>query len=262
MRFWPFVALAVWAIGSAGAQLASAQPADAPAPTAAPSRVTTGVMHAIHATERLERTLAFYTDVFGITAPIRPFENPAVPVLTNSPGVSLRLAMLSLPGQGFNFELTEFSNVERRAAQASIVDPGAPHLKILVRDLAPVLAALDEQRAPIVTRSYAPVRVTTALGTVDAIFCRDPDGYLLEVIQVSADDAETLAGNAEASGNVVGAIMGVTVADLDESLAFWNGLLGFELEADPEFSAYPSLLDLRGVKCRIAYRTAHRCLPG
>src|SRR5690606_9816800 len=116
---------------------------------------------------------------------------------------------------------------------ASIVDPGAPHMKIFVRDLAPVVAALDERRAPIVTRSAAPVPVTTAQGTVQAILCRDPDGYLVEVVEVAAPDPIADAS----SGNVVGAIMGLTVADLDASLEFWNGLLGFDLEADPEFSS-------------------------
>jgi catechol 2,3-dioxygenase-like lactoylglutathione lyase family enzyme len=248
MRLLPLAALAVLSMGTAGAQ----------PPPAAPSAATIGFMHAIHATEDLETTLAFYTDVFGLTAPVQPFMNPAVPVLTNSPGVSLRLAMLSLPGQGFNFELTEFSNVERRAAQASIVDPGAPRIKILVRDLAPVVAVLDERHAPIVTRSASPVEVTTALGTVQAILCRDPDGYLVEVVEVS--DAET-AGNTP-SGNVVGAIMGITVADLDESLEFWNGLLGFDLEADPEFSNDAAMLDLLGIKGRIEFRTAQGVVPG
>jgi hypothetical protein len=72
----------------------AAQEAVRPAPV-------TGFMHAIHATDDIEKTLAFYTRVFGLAADIRPFANAAVPILTDSPGVILRVAMMRLPGDGF-----------------------------------------------------------------------------------------------------------------------------------------------------------------
>src|SRR5690606_19120157 len=154
--------------------------------------------------------------------------------LTDSPGVTLRIAMLRIPGEGLSFELTEFENVERETVRPAIVDAGAPHMKILVRDLTPVVAALDARNVSIATRSQRPVRVRTSLGEVEAIVFRDPDGYLVEAVQL----ADAPAGD----GNVVGAIMGLTVADLDATLAFWNGRLGFELEADAGFTSDPALL--------------------
>ena len=233
---------------------AAAQPA--PTESAPPSATTVGFMHAIHATNQLDETLAFYTEVFGLSGEARPFPNPAVAILTNSPGVSLRVAMLRLPGEGFNFELTEFTNVPRSPAQPSIVDPGAPHMKILVHDLAPVMSALDKLGATIVTRSSAPVRVSTELGTVEAIFFRDPDGYLVEAVQ------PTRQGGAATDTNVLGAIMGLTVADLDASLEFWHGLLGFDLERDEAYSSDAAMLDLFGVKGNVAFRTARGVVPG
>lgn len=227
-----------------------------PGATAPPSAATVGFMHAIHATNNVQTTLAFYTEVFGVKAEVRPFENPAVAILTDSPGAKLRIAMLRLPGQGFNFELTEFGNVPRTPAQPSIVDPGAPHMKILVRDLKPVLEGLDKVGASILTRSTRPVRVTTAqLGAVDAILFRDPDGYLVQAVQTAAPDGT-------ADGNVVGSIMGLTVADLDASLAFWNGQLGFSLERDGGYSSDAATLDLLGVKGKVEFRTAHGVVPG
>ena len=44
----------------------------------------------------------------------RPFPNPGVPALTNSPGVTLRLGTLRLPNAGFGMELTEFSAADRK----------------------------------------------------------------------------------------------------------------------------------------------------
>ena len=235
----------------AGAQTApTAGPAAVP-----PSAATVGFMHAIHATNNVETTLAFYTEVFGVRADVRPFENPAVAILTDSPGVKLRVAMLRFPGHGFNFELTEFTNVTRTPAQPAIVDPGAPHMKVLVRDLKPGSRG-STSRATIVTRSTKPVRVKTAqLGSVDAIFFRDPDGYLVEAVQTSPPEGAN-------EGNVVGSIMGLTVADLDTSLAFWHGQLGFDLERDGPYSKDAAMLDLFGVKGNIEFRTAHGVVPG
>jgi catechol 2,3-dioxygenase-like lactoylglutathione lyase family enzyme len=248
MRPMRFVALPILLASAA----ATAQTARAPAP---PSPVTVGFMHAIHATNRVDATLAFYTRVFGLSTEIRPFENPAVPILTNSPGVKLRVAMLQLPGDGFNFELTEFTNFKRTPAQASIVDPGAPHMKILVSDLAPVLAGLDAVGATIVTRSAAPVRVTTEHGTFRAIFVRDPDGYLVEAVEVPG-------GAASADGNVRGSIMGLTVADLDASLAFWRDQLGFSFGSPTPTSSDASMLDLFGIKGKVSFRTVSGVVPG
>ena len=249
---WSAVLPILLASSSAGAQTApTAGPAAVP-----PSAATVGFMHAIHATNNVETTLAFYTEVFGVRADVRPFENPAVAILTDSPGVKLRVAMLRFPGHGFNFELTEFTNVTRTPAQPAIVDPGAPHMKVLVRDLKPVLVGLDKAHATIVTRSTKPVRVKTAqLGSVDAIFFRDPDGYLVEAVQTSPPEGAN-------EGNVVGSIMGLTVADLDASLAFWHGQLGFDLERDGPYSKDAAMLDLFGVKGNIEFRTAHGVVPG
>jgi catechol 2,3-dioxygenase-like lactoylglutathione lyase family enzyme len=226
-------------------------------PPAKPSTgvATVGFMHAIHATSEIEKTLAFYTEVFGVTGEIRPFQHVAVPILTDSPGVSLRVSMLRLPGRGFNFELTEFSGVPRTPAQPQIWDPGAPHMKVLVRDIEPVVAAIRKGNAPVMTTSGAPVRVTTSLGPTKAIFFRDPDGYLVEAIQVPAP------GDAP-EGNVIGAMMGVTVENVETAMAFWRDLLGFELTGDPNFSTDPAMLDLMGVGRGGSFRTVSGVVPG
>jgi glyoxylase I family protein len=226
------------------------------APAAPPGSATIGFMHAIHATSTVEKTLAFYTDVFGLSGQVRAFPNEAVPILTDSPGVSLKVSMLNIPGQGFNFELTEFSNVPRTPAQPEIWDPGAPHMKILVRDIEPVVAAIKKLDAPILTMSRTPVVLSTPIGRVKAIMFRDPDGYIVEAVQPDAP------GDAPAAGNVVGAIMGVTVEDMDTAMKFWRGLLGFELAGDTKFSTDPAMLDLFGVKKGGSFRAVNGVVPG
>jgi catechol 2,3-dioxygenase-like lactoylglutathione lyase family enzyme len=236
--------------------------AQAPAPAPA-GAATVGFMHAIHATNVVEKTLAFYTEVFGLSGQVRPFANEAVPILTDSPGVTLKVSMLQLPGQGFNFELTEFSNTARTPAQPQLWDPGAPHMKIFVRDLAPVVAAVKKLHAPILTSSGGPVTAETPLGTVTGIFFRDPDGYIVQAAQAASVPADAPSASADPpTGNVVGAMMGLTVEDMDTAMRFWRDMLGFDLKGDPAFLTTPSALDLMGVPKGGSFRSVTGVVPG
>src|SRR4051812_17672260 len=71
-----------------------------------------GLMHAIHSTNDVEKTLAFYQNVFALNGQVRGFDPKGPRILTNSPTATLRVAMTNLPG-AFNFELTEFGDLER-----------------------------------------------------------------------------------------------------------------------------------------------------
>ena len=128
-------------------------------------------------------------------------------------------------------------------------------MKIIVRDLDAVVAAAKKVNAPIVTSGGAPVTVATSIGTARAIIMRDPDGYFVQAIQgTPAADAP--------DGQVLGAIMGVTVRDMDETLKYWNGLLGLALEADSNFSNDAAMLTLLGLPKNASYRTAGGLISG
>ena len=145
---------------------APAQSSPSPSPTKALS-------HAIHAVDDLDTTLAFYRSVFGLNGTPEDFPNPAVPLLTNAPGVTLRLSMLSLPG-GMRFELTHFKGLERKAAQARYTDPGPASLVFYVRDIDAAVANAKKANAPIVTTGGAPVEIATAKGKARSISCATP----------------------------------------------------------------------------------------
>src|SRR5262245_55549448 len=83
-----------------------------------------GLMHAIHSTNDVEKTLAFYQSVFALNGQVRGFDPKGPRILTNSPTASLRVAMTQLRG-AFNFELTQFGDLERQMnKQPDIQDPG------------------------------------------------------------------------------------------------------------------------------------------
>jgi catechol 2,3-dioxygenase-like lactoylglutathione lyase family enzyme len=214
-----------------------------------------GLMHAIHSTNDVDKTLAFYQAVFGLSGQVRPFQATGPQILTDSPGATLRVAMTQLKG-GFNFELTEFGNVQRQLGkQPDIADPGAPMMKIIVRDLEAVVTAAKKVNAPIITKGAVPVTVPTSVGMTKAIIMRDPDGYFVMAIQgTPAADAP--------EGAVLGAIMGLTIRDTDETLKYWNGILGLELEADKAFASDTAMLDLMGLPKGASYRTTGGLISG
>jgi catechol 2,3-dioxygenase-like lactoylglutathione lyase family enzyme len=214
-----------------------------------------GLMHAIHSTNDIDKTLAFYQSVFGLAGQVRPFQSTGPQILTDSPGATLRVAMTQLKG-AFNFELTQFGNVERQMnKQPEIADPGAPMMKIIVRDIEAVVAAAKKANAPILTKNGMPVTVPTSLGNAKSIIMRDPDGYFVQAIQGTA-------GADAADGAVLGAVIGLTVRDMDETLKYWNGLLGLELEADKKFSNDSAMLDLLGLPKNASYRMAGGLISG
>ena len=214
MRVLSIVALSASLLS--GALLAQV-PGFAPPAPAKPSAVTTGFMHAIHATNEVEKTLAFYRDVFGVDGQVRDFANQAVPILTNSPGVTLKVSMMTLPGQGFNFELTQFSNVERHPAQPQISDPGAPHMKFLVRDVDAVVANIKRAGA------HDHHHVASAGAREHPAWQCESD-LLPRPRRLHRRGGARCRAEADApAGNVLGSIMGLTVRDMEETTRFWSG---------------------------------------
>src|SRR2546423_11040453 len=159
--------------------------AQAPTPNPTNKVGVIGLMHAIHSTNDVEKTLAFYQNVFALNGQVRGFDPKGPRILTNSPTATLRVAMTNLRG-AFNFELTQFGDLERQMnKQPDIQDPGAPMMKILVRDLDAVVVNAKKANAPIVTKGGAPLMGPTPIGNARAIIMRDPDGYFVEAIQAT-----------------------------------------------------------------------------
>jgi catechol 2,3-dioxygenase-like lactoylglutathione lyase family enzyme len=217
---------------------------------------TVGMLNYIHAVNSLEPTLAFYHDVFGLDAAPREFPNPGVPALTNSPGVSLRIATLHFPNTAFGLELTQFSGVERHPGVPKHTDPGAALIALRVKDMTPVLAAIMKRHDPIITTSGAPVAIHTPNGDIHSMLIRDPDGYVIEVVESKP------AAGLTADGNVFGASMGLSVAGMESTIKFWHDLLGFDLKGNMEFASNPAILDMTGAGPHARNREMVATVPG
>jgi catechol 2,3-dioxygenase-like lactoylglutathione lyase family enzyme len=209
--------------------------------------------HAIHAVEDLDTTLAFYRDVFGIDGRGQDFPNPAVPLLTNAPGVTLRLAMVGLPG-GTRFEFTHFKGLERAPGRASYTDPGAASLVLTVRDIDTLVAAAKAAGAEFVTTGGAPVEIDTPDGKARSIVFRDPDGFFVQLVErpAAADAPE---------GNVHGVALAYTMEDADATKRFYTGMLGVELGGSGNFARNPALAKLYGAPEDVEVRQLSGTLP-
>ena len=210
--------------------------------------------HAIHAVEDLDTTLAFYRDVLGLAGEPHDFPNPAVPQLTNAPGVTLRLSMLQLPGR-MQFELTHFKGVERKPARAQYTDPGAASIVLYVRDIDAALANARKANTPIVTTGGAPVEITTAKGKARSILLRDPDGFFIQLVQ------EAPAPGAP-DGNVHRVSLAYTMESAEATSNFYNGMIGLELTGPTSFSKDAAMLKLAGAPAGTEFRKLTGTIPG
>jgi catechol 2,3-dioxygenase-like lactoylglutathione lyase family enzyme len=246
-----------------------------PAP-AAHSAAVTGIFNWIHSTADLDRGYAFYHAVFGLemtnpqfgAIPGAPPPNtirkrsdaiadPVIGELTNTGAARFRNLFLRLPNVPFGLELSEFNDIESRALRPNFWDPGATTLILDVRDINAVLSAIRNAGAAIVTLSARPVEIGTTRERARSILVRDPDGYLIQVIQATPD-ALSRAGGGEA---VVGAAIGVTVSDLDRERAFYGDILGFDIDGAVDFRSDKAVLDLIGLrKGRLRLSAAY--IPG
>jgi len=234
-----------------------------------------GLMHAIHSVNDVDKTLAFYQNVFALNGQVQTFDPKGPRILTNSPTATLRYAMTNIPG-AFNFELTQFGDLERQTGkQPDIQDSGAPMMKVLVRDLDAVVTKAKTANAPIITKGGVPVTAPTPIGTAKAIIMRDPDGYFIEAVQatpaiIAATDAQPARGGARGRqgatppqpSQIVGAVMGLTVRDMDETLKYWNGVLAMEMPQATAFADDQAMLDLMGLPRGASYRISSGVIPG
>ena len=221
-----------------------------------------GVRDFSHSVEDLDKSVKFYKDVFGLELSRPPADLPdaGVAALVSAPGIHLRMAEFKMPGENFGLELTQFSGPQRKGGVPEQfwpehVYPGAVDLQLKVRDMNTVFGALVMANARIITRAGQPVKIGPDR-KIRSILVRDPDGYILNVI-----DTPPAAG-APAS-LVYGAAMGVTVWDLDKTRTFYHDMLGFDFTPNTEFSDDKAILDMVGAaNAAVQYREMSTKVPG
>jgi predicted enzyme related to lactoylglutathione lyase len=213
--------------------------------------------HWIHSTADLDRGWQFYHSVFGMELESSPFggntgatprpprlrseasADPIVWDLTNTHGSRFRNVFMTVPRVSVGHELSEFSGIEQKAIRANLWDPGATMLILNVDHLDTSLDALKKAGGEIVSGEGKPV----SLDGTRAVIARDPDGYLLELIESPKP----------------GAAIGVTVANVEQTRRFYEDFLGFKIQSPARFENKAlKIVGLSGGE----YRVSSALIPG
>jgi catechol 2,3-dioxygenase-like lactoylglutathione lyase family enzyme len=235
------------------------------------------VWHLGRVTGDLERIIAFYHDLLGLglrgarNQPRLFSGNKTNNEFVNAPAhAEYRAAFMPIPGASaasepqsqIYLEAFEYRNIDRRQIIPALTGPGVSSLRMLVRDLDKVAEAAKAAGVATITTGGVPVPVPVPAGltgSARAIMVRDPDGYPVELMQVTPAPPSV----APDASNVLGAQMSVVVSDLPASLDFYRRFVGPDLQAweGPGWQTSKAFSQLRGI-ADAEYRTAAVLLPG
>jgi predicted enzyme related to lactoylglutathione lyase len=191
-----------------------------------------GAGNFIHNVANLDKSLEFYHDVLGMdlqrapgtqagAASARPFiSTPEILNLYNAAGGQYRVGTALVPESPMRAELVEFKDVDRKAVQPRIQDPGASIYILTVRDLTPVMARVKHSGATVITTGGEPVMLADRS---HAVLLRDPDGFFVELVQ--RDPAPAAA---PADSNFIDVSFAFVVSDTGRMTRVFKDALGFQ----------------------------------
>jgi catechol 2,3-dioxygenase-like lactoylglutathione lyase family enzyme len=214
-----------------------------------------------HIVENVERSVEFYRDVIGLEMPNPPRPFASVPWIIdtgNTPGAQSRPAVLHVPGSALGVELIDYKDIDRKAVHPRFQDPGAASLILTVRDMDAIMAKLKTAHAHINSKDGEPGVIPGPNGThTRVVFVQDPDGFFLEIAERNPAPATT----APASSNVIGGAFESIVADLDQTLRIYRGVLGFQTSPPTEWNGTKLMMDTAGTPGAQFRRSGAR-IPG
>ena len=202
----------------------------APVANAAPAGDVIGVGTFIHSVSDANRSLAFYSDLFGAMPPApRAFApNEIVATLYGTPGTPYRGGTIRIPSTEIaGAEVGDWQGIERHPVRPTLQAPGAAILLLSVRDLDPMLEIVKKNGGAVVTPGGAPKAFTSAnAGPMKgrAVMVTDPDGFFIQLVQLDPLPESAAA----AMTNVIGAGLAFTVGNADAATRFLHDALGFD----------------------------------
>ena len=179
-----------------------------------------------------------------------------------------RVSLLPIPGTAataggpqMTIEAIEIKGIRSRPYRPALTDPGASYLKLVVRDLDATLAVLKSERTPVISAGGKPVELSGwpgLTGTIRAVFVRDPDGYPVELMQITPAPLTTAAAGAK----VLGARVAVIVNDLEATCRMYRHLAGPDLQfwVSPSWLGDQAYRRLTGISS--PFRLAMAMVPG
>ena len=206
-----------------------------------------------------DASLGFYRDVLGLqvtnTIPFAP--NEAVAKFGHTEGGQSRVAVLRVPGLAMGVELIEYKDIERRPQRPHFVDPGAANIALRVRDLDALFPKIQKYPGvTVLTAGGKPVTIKTPNGVLHAVFIQDPDGFVVELLGVATPPADAPPGVV-----IAGSAFEATVRDSEQTVKFYNELLGFDLRLGAAFNDNQEMAATAGAP-GASFRQSTARIPG
>jgi lactoylglutathione lyase len=134
----------------------------------------------------LDRSLAFYCDLFGFEVVWKRLNRDEyVRRIVGYPAASLNQAMLRVPRGDQQLELIEYQDVDRSPVDTKPPNPGTAHICLLVEGLQPFFDRLVSAGVGSVSE---PVKVTAGANAGRlAVYMIDPDGFRIELLSVGPE---------------------------------------------------------------------------
>ena len=233
--------------------------AQAPAAAPAPAGDVVGVGNFAHIVSDLDKSLGFYRDVLGLTVsntiPFGP--NDAVAKFGHTEGGQSRVAVLKVPGLAMGIELIEYRKIARTPQHPRFVDPGAANMALRIRGLDALFPKIKSYPGvTVLTAGGTPVTLTTPNGVLHAVFVQDPDGFVVEMLDVANPPADAPPGHV-----IAGASFEATVRDSEQTLKFYRELLGFDVKLGAAFNDNQQMASTAGAP-GASFRQSTARIPG
>lgn len=137
----------------------------------------------------MERSLAFYCDLLGLKEVERHhLEGETISKMAGKPDVIMEVVRLEAPETpGVLLDLQQYVTPEGRVSKAQLGDVAHSHFCFGVPDVWEAYKDLTSKGVEFVSE---PVSFDLEWGIVYVVFFKDPDGFILELMQVPVEKKE------------------------------------------------------------------------
>jgi catechol 2,3-dioxygenase-like lactoylglutathione lyase family enzyme len=209
----------------------------------------------------LPEAVEFYRDFVGVDfmGQIRAWApvTAGLADMYDAKGARQRNHTLRVQGSTLRLELSEIKDIPTNAVRPRLQDPGAMTVTFLVRDIDQIMARAQQMRVEVVTPGGKAVDITDSDGPARVIYVKDPTGFYVKLLQRNPAPGST----APPTSNILGAWMGITIRDTDETVRFYRDMMGFQFQSDPAFVTNKALTDAAGLS-GAQYRRSVAMIPG
>ena len=207
--------------------------------------------------ENMDRSLAFYHDVFDMEIPpmpasgSRPYNNRNDRLFRffDIMGAKERHQSARVKGIRTGVEAMEIQQVGAKKINLRVQDPGNATLVLLVRDVDATLARVKQANYPVVTPAGKPVEMADGSR---AVLIRDVDDRFLQIRQPLSIPADA------PQHNIVGIRAEISVVDLDKTNQVYKDIFKFTVENVTPFSADKGQRALTGLSKAEVRRSSAR----